>query len=63
MNTKKINNLLATINPAALHGVCSNEPYRIMDVMTVKDVEANLHEVTYMALMNLVVDVNKALMN
>lgn len=57
----KINTLLATINTASLHRTDEHDSYKILDVMTVEDIEASLHEVTHMALMNLVVEVNRAL--
>lgn len=57
----KINTLLASINTESLHRVHENDSFKILDVMTVEDIEASLHEVTHMALMNLVVEVNRAL--
>jgi len=55
--------LLETVNPVVLHKTCDGEPFKIMDIMTVEEVEASLSNYTHMGLMSLVEEVNAVLAN
>lgn len=62
MNTE-INKILATINKESLHRSTDNEPFKIMDVMTIDEVEASLSIVTRDNVVDLVASINNTLAN
>ena len=59
--TTNVARLLGTIRHELLHQVDETGPFKIMDVMTVSDIEATLPVVNMKNLLDLITEVNKSL--
>lgn len=59
--TTNVARLLGTIRHELLHQVDEAGPFKIMDVMTVSDIEATLPVVNMKNLLELITQVNKSL--
>ena len=57
----QLRKILGTIDRATLHRESHNEPFKVMDIMTVEELDSHLHDVTYSNVIKVVAAINKEL--
>lgn len=57
----KLKSILGTIDKTSLHRESHDEPFKIMDIMTVEELDSHLNNVTYSNVIKVVAAINKEL--